>query len=129
MSITYTQSGLYFLVATNQDGCTSQSPSIFYNYIEPSSTIKEAINNLQNLTVYPNPSNGSFTLSFYLNSKENIGVSIENILGQELVSETLTNTPGLFSKTYDVKSLPKGVYILSMKQNNKATLAQKIILQ
>ena len=76
-TFTYTQSGMYSLVATNLAGCTSQSASIFYNFIEPAG-IYDVVSNLQDLIIYPNPTDGNFTVSFYLNSKEDLELSIEN---------------------------------------------------
>ena len=128
-TLTYTQSGMYSLVATNQAGCSSQSPSIYYNYIEPSSEIKDVVSNVQDLKVYPNPTTGDFNVSFNMNTREDVELSIENVLGQKLMQESLNNIQGSFNKLYSIKNFPNGVYILSIKENNKACIAQRILLQ
>lgn len=124
---TYAQSGLYSLVASTSEGCTAQSASVFYSYSMPG--IKDVVSNLQDLILYPNPTNGEFTISFNLSSKEDLELSIQNILGQNLLTETIHNVHGLYSKTYSIKHLPKGVYIVSLRENNKAAIAQRIVLQ
>jgi PKD repeat protein len=127
-SYTLTQSGLYSLVATNQYGCTSESQSVFYTYSDPGSSIKET-SNIQNLNIYPNPTDGDFTLSFYMQKKESIEISIENILGQALVKDNFNNVQGSFNKLYNIKNLPKGVYLVNVKDSNKGSIANRIVLQ
>lgn len=126
---TYTQTGVYSLVATNADGCTSESGSVTCTYVAPTASIEDVVSNLQNVNVYPNPSHGNVTLTFDLVSNENIELSISNILGQKLMSEMLYNAHGVISKSFNMENWPKGIYVLNLKEDNKAGVTRRIVLQ
>lgn len=126
---TYTQTGIYSLVATNAAGCSTESATVTYTYVPPTSAIEDVVSNLQNINVYPNPSNGNFILAFELISREDIELSISNMLGQKLMSESLFNVHGSISKSFTIESWPKGVYFLSIKEYNKASVTRRIVLQ
>ena len=61
------------------------------------------------LKVYPNPNRGSFTMKMLSNSKEQVHVTITNVLGQK-VKEFITATN---SETEVQLNQPAGVYVLT----------------
>jgi len=64
---------------------------------------------VQNLTVYPNPSSGLFTVSISSNVQAHIQVTITNALGQKVNEATIfTNTPSIIQLDQ-----PNGVYFIS----------------
>ncbi len=111
-SHTYTQSGTYQVVFTvsNAGGCIGTktvSIVIVIGAIEHS-------NNIQSVSVYPNPSDGRFTLDFELLSKDNITLQVLDIRGQLLLEKELQ--PGLKDKVgLDLNYLSPGIYILQAK--------------
>ena len=80
---------------------------------------------LLEVTLYPNPNNGSFNLN--LNKDiNNLKISIFNILGQEVFSENIVNYTGTFKKNIDL-DLVKETYIVNIKTENKTVKIPMII--
>jgi hypothetical protein len=78
------------------------------------------INSIDELNVYPNPNNGTFTIV----SKENISLSIINNLGQMVQSIEL-NEGNYFQQNITINA--SGVYYIS-GNTDKTTINQKIIV-
>ncbi|WP_418508574.1 T9SS type A sorting domain-containing protein [Corallibacter sp.] len=71
--------------------------------------------------IYPNPvTNGTVNISS--SSNEAIKVAVYDILGKQVLNNTLTNN------TLNVSSLNSGVYILRLSQNNN-TVSKKLIIK
>lgn len=82
-------------------------------------------NNL-NLDVYPNPTNGLFSLSLELESSSLIDLQVLSVLG-ELVYSQKETTKSL-SKQIDLRPFSKGIYTLNIMVDGE-TYIQKIVLQ
>ncbi|MFY9591035.1 MAG: C10 family peptidase [Bacteroidales bacterium] len=109
----------------NVDDC-----GIFYNYKYSTEKMAESANentltvsNSNMIKIYPNPSNGIFTLSFETKPK-NETVRIYNCLG-ELILETNMGSKEL---TIDLSKQPNGIYLLKYS-TKKHIYQQKIIKQ
>lgn len=89
-------------------------------YVDPD----ENINNGNIFAVYPNPSNGEF--QFYLDSKNNINVTVFDLTGKLLVNKTY-NASNANVHTINLAMLAKGVYIFKI---NDGTIkkSQKIVI-
>ena len=94
--------------------------------MEHSATAVNEVNDLDDLVVFPNPSNGQFSISSSDLSKGNYTVIVENILGQQMkvlniqeLNESLINI--------DLSDLPAGVYGLSV-ENAKSRISTKNIV-
>jgi hypothetical protein len=72
------------------------------------------------MTVFPNPSNGIFTIE-YSDLNKNVNVEVYNILGTKLLEQKGTST-------IDLSSYPKGVYFVKLTDSEKE-ITQRIILQ
>jgi len=78
---------------------------------------------LENVNVYPNPiskGNEYITISSRLNDK--MEVSVYNLLGKQLIKETITNN------LLKVTQLNSGIYLLKIVQDNKQ-ITRKIIVE
>ena len=78
---------------------------------------------LENVNVYPNPiskGNEYITISSRLNDK--MEVSVYNLLGKQLIKETITNN------LLKVTQLKAGIYLLKIAQDNKH-ITRKIIIE
>ncbi len=72
--------------------------------------------------IYPNPSNGIVNVSLANNQKTT--ATLHNSIGQIVFTKTLSN----FSNTLDLTSLPKGIYLLDLR-NNDQRIVKKITLK
>jgi hypothetical protein len=80
-------------------------------------SVGEAV--LSNIQIYPNPSNGTFTIEG-VDAKVNI--KIVNILGEQIYSGEL-NLPSIL----DISSQPKGIYFISIETDTKIFFKKLVI--
>ncbi len=72
----------------------------------------EAVNELR---VFPNPTNNQFTLDIELNTSENVSVDLINVVGQVVKSVDLgTRSVGLNREYIDVNDLENGIYFMNL---------------
>ncbi len=85
------------------------------------------INSVNEISIYPNPINSSFTLDLNLNVISEIGIIITNSLGQEI--KTISNKSfekGLQLISIDTENFSSGIYLVKTIINNKI-ITNKII--
>ena len=82
---------------------------------------------LEKMNFYPNPNNGKFNLSFSLPEKGNTEITILNIEGKKVYSESLPNFVGAYDKEIDISKNPKGVYFVRIEQGKHAQV-KKVVL-
>ncbi len=73
---------------------------------------------LENVRMFPNPTDGAFALSFTLEPGP-LTVAITDINGKVVYSENNENTSGRYTRDIDLKSVPQGNYVLSVTQGDK----------
>ena len=82
--------------------------------------------NLDDFQIYPNPNNGKFNISINDNlNRQNI-VVIKNIIGQTVYSETASNSS---INSFDLSSLKKGIYMVSLVNEQIKSSTKKIIIK
>ncbi len=86
---------------------------------------KNAEENFQITTVYPNPSGGQLNVIY--NSYEVADIALVNLLGQE-VSRVHIDTKGVQQVRMDLSILDKGIYFVSMSGKNKKSNVLKVIV-
>jgi hypothetical protein len=74
-----------------------------------------------NVSVYPNPTTSSFTLSFP--SNKNSIVSITNLTGNQVATYNIQNTT---TKTIDISNLAEGVYFVTLK-SDEGVVTKKLV--
>ncbi len=80
-------------------------------------------NVLQNIEIYPNPSNGLFTIQVETESNTLVKLEIYSINGKKVfLNEFYSNINEL-----DLRELPKGVYFIQITQENKV-ITKKIVI-
>ncbi len=79
------------------------------------------------IKVFPNPSNGLFTVEYFLNTDADINISLYDITGKTLLNKTTSKQPGLQQDIMD-KELPQGIYFLAL-QINGSLFSTKILIQ
>jgi Secretion system C-terminal sorting domain len=83
----------------------------------------------QSLSIVPNPNNGSFNLTFSNLQKGNYTLEVNNILGQHVYKETLTNFSGNINKLLSLPNIEKGVYIITLTNSNNKKISKKLLVQ
>ena len=83
---------------------------------------------ISGLEVFPNPSKGAFNLEFNVKEKQNITISIINLIGEEVFTKEYSDFQGEYQNTIELNEEAKGVYFLKINTNYRK-LNKKIILQ
>jgi hypothetical protein len=73
---------------------------------------------LTDVQMYPNPTDGNFALSFTLDPGP-LTVSITDINGKVVYNENNENQSGRYTRDIELKDLPQGNYVLTVKQGEK----------
>lgn len=84
-------------------------------------------NTLQDLSLYPNPNNGNFTVSFNSNSTKKINVEVYDIRGRRVYNNEYQNN-GYFNENINVSNLQSGVYMVKV-QDGDNQLTKKIVIE
>ena len=80
------------------------------------------------LSIYPNPSKDMFNISFTSEKQQNLKVRVLNVIGEELIIESLQEFIGKYTKQIDLTNNAKGIYFLNITTNN-GVINKKLILQ
>lgn len=89
--------------------------------------LKTNENALENFVLYPNPSNGNFTIQFNSSSNNLILVGVHDIRGREIFSKTYQNS-GFFNENIQLNNLQSGVYLINIQDGDKKTI-KKIVIE
>lgn len=118
---TATQSGTY---TVRVGSCESQSVQITITDIT-------VINGGNFVELFPNPSNGLFTLHWPAQQREINGVVFYNLWGEIVHEEkvvTIENREGRHTLVIDVSELPKGIYIVRIGGTEDNATWRRIVL-
>lgn len=108
--------GPYSVVVTDANGCTVTSNTYTVNPGIMSST--ENLDFINNLQVYPNPTNGLFNLDLELNTPKELAVQVMDKLGRVVLQEAsvqITNN----TYTFDLSNHSSGIYFIRLQLDNQ----------
>jgi len=88
----------------------------------------EGISINDNLKIYPNPTNGNFTLDIESLKSETIEINILNMAGELVFKDKVQISEGKNQKNIDSKYFSKGVYLVKIK-TSKGVINKKLIIQ
>lgn len=109
--------GCYTVTVTDNNGCTDvESTCITF-----STKIDELTNT--NISIYPNPSNGVFTVS-NIKPTDKLEVIVTNALGQTIMDETAKNVSEL---QIDLGKMSKGIYYLKATTDEGSKLVKLVL--
>lgn len=120
------QTGGYSIEFTNAGGCKNFSPEFVFNDSMRSTGIWEqgiAINS----KVFPNPSEGYFTLEAALPAAAAYSIQVFNLIGKEVYNSTGTNLNAKLLETIDLREQPEGVYMLSIESGSSRTVHKVVV--
>jgi hypothetical protein len=110
-----------YTVVGTVNGCPSAPGMITVNVT--TCTGLEDLSTHNEISVYPNPSNGIFTVSS-ANNTGKLDVAVVNMLGQTVKSE---NSKDPKSVVIDMSTFSKGVYYLKIQMNDGSKLVKVIL--
>lgn len=121
-SYTISQTGNYSVIISdvNCSDTSTKKTVVFVGVTE--------LLNVNSLQIYPNPSDGNFIIEGKMNSKENLQISIINILGKEILNLQIQNVNRIFKKQISLNEMTDGIYFLRMKTGQQS-IVRKIVKQ
>jgi len=96
-----------YLEAWSLEICSSEPVLDVNNYV------------FDDFKVFPNPSDGNFTVKFRSDDTGNVDIVIYDLLGRKVVNQSYKNQFNNFEENLELGSLAGGIYILSVKRANK----------
>ena len=117
--------GLYSVLVTNSEGCSSSSVGITVNEFADIVDLDAYV-----FSIFPNPSQGDFSISFTTFSGSNYTIKIYNAAGQLIYEDELANQnqSGKIIKDIHLGELASGVYNLLLS-DGKTESSKKIIIK
>jgi len=100
------------------------------SYVNGMTDVTTSIGNLENASVniYPNPSNGIFTISFGEIKSSAISLQIINTMGAVVYEEKISsNSPT--TKMLNLKELPEGIYSVIIQAYNQRLMKKMTIIK
>lgn len=124
----------YALLAMDSAGNQSNfSDTVIIEIPNPTNLKKSLINNISNSFKlsrnYPNPFNPITYFNFFIPVSDQVTISIYNISGQIIESETWKLSPGLYTYKFQGNSLSSGIYIYQISTTSGFKKARKMLLQ
>lgn len=93
-------------------GCTLDSPSF---------------EQTRDFTVYPNPSNGNFTVSYTSAIAGDVKISVHDLRGRRIYENAFANN-GLFTQDINLDKVQAGIYLVTVQQGD-AKMVKRIIVE
>lgn len=109
------QSGTYYIVVTDANGCEGTS-----NWVELS--VIGAISELdfaKSINVYPNPTDGFVTVEIDFNEPEVLTLRLTNVLGQEMQEAIQLQSAQKVRQEFDLSDLSEGAYFLVFEKDGQ----------
>jgi len=124
-SVSSLSAGSYTCTVTDANGCENSS---IFDITGTDAGINEVNGKGEEVKVYPNPSNGQFTIQLAVGSGQLAVVEVYNVLGEEVLTETLRSSQG--DNTLNMSNQPQGIYLYRVITNNGELIGEgKIIVQ
>ncbi|GGG37402.1 zinc-dependent metalloprotease [Bizionia arctica] len=82
---------------------------------------------LENLSIYPNPNQGEFTIKLNSTNSDHINVQVFDIRGRSILNKSYNST-GAFNQTINLNNAQAGIYLLNINDGSK-TVIKKIIVE
>jgi hypothetical protein len=77
--------------------------------------------------MYPNPSDGIFTVEFNADRKQTININVMNASGVSVYALNNLEISGFVSKNMDLGTLPQGTYLFRISNGKESTLRKLVI--
>ena len=92
-----------------------------------SNGISETPADVSNLSVYPNPNNGTFSVTVNILSPGNVSIKLSDMLGRSVYEKSLVNQTGEIKDNINVSGLSKNVYTLEVT-TDKGRATKRVVI-
>jgi Secretion system C-terminal sorting domain len=108
-----------------------------YNVSDPGCTVTAttdtvagigSVKPVVNVSIYPNPNDGTFTLGFHSEQVQNLDIRLQNDLGQTVYNNNISHFSGDFNQQVETRGLSKGIYLLTI-ESEQGIYSGKLIVQ
>jgi hypothetical protein len=86
------------------------------------------LSNLNSFNVFPNPTDGNFTIELNTNPVNEINVSVTNITGQELFHSVISNATGGLNIPVNIADHAAGVYMVKITTDGNS-ISKNIVIE
>jgi len=118
------KSGEYYLIVTDNNGCTITSAVVNVVYTSINSTLSDNFK----YSIIPNPNRGKFTFRVDSNILDDLTLKLVNAIGQTVEVREVASTVINHSEQFDVSHLSKGIYYLVIS-SDQFQRSEKIVVQ
>ena len=95
---------------------------------EIKSDLGNSLLELQDVNLFPNPSEGAFQLKFTSKNLAPINITITDSNGREIIRDEITDFNGTYSGDFNLKGNTPGLYLVNITQEGKV-LTEKVIIK
>ncbi len=120
---TFPAPGDYTVTLTVTNSCGEDEMVI----VVPVKTVGLPELDIEKFTIYPNPTDGNLMVRFNSTTTQAIDIRVMNLVGQQLFGDSMNNFSGSYQKSYDLGSLPAGVYLFQIV-TEKGSRTERVIL-
>ena len=121
-SILPDSSGNYYCIITDANGCEDWSNTYTYNPTNIDNI------DLENMLVYPNPTQGVLNIEFVNIDNKISSISIVNVLGDRIFNEKIDSNSLKYSSKLDLSKHSNGIYFVKFIMK-EGFITKKLILQ
>jgi len=122
--ITPTANGTYWVIVEDINQCISDT--IYFNVTWISTDITEL--NIVDLSIYPNPSEDIFNITFTSEKTQDIEIRIFNAIGECVFIESKQQFVGKYTTKTNLSEYSKSIYFLEI-ETDEGIINKKLILQ
>lgn len=128
--ISFTKAGEYDITLNTQKGrCTAyQTKTILVTEGEYTDPDDAALQKKFDLKIYPNPSNGIFTVDATLDQIMPANIKVYNLSNNVIIDSKSGSGKDAYSFNFDLSGLPSGIYFV-LFESQQGTKLRKIIIQ
>jgi len=124
--LTLTTNGVLYLTIIDENGCTNID-SVVVSVITDIGVIPFDLDNTQNVKLYPNPNDGSFTIHIS-DCLPGYSIQVINSLGIQILNKNLECNNTGYLGTIIIPNKEPGIYFLLLNNENKTLYKQKVIV-
>ena len=105
------------------------SSSVIFSTAAMRSADISSSNGFENLVMYPNPAHSKSTAEFSSDKPGNGVVTVSDLTGRILYTEPFTIREGLNVLEIDVATLPRGIYLVQLQDENSISSIVKLVVE